>query len=79
MPETRLAVCAFLCRLQEALMSNDRLDFLDLCRAVEEGAETDLSEADRELLIVLHKALTGLKLAVEKALLSSELEKQTTN
>ncbi|MFA5957290.1 hypothetical protein [Hyphomicrobium sp.] len=60
-------------------MSNDRLDFLDLCRAVEEGAHADLSEADRELLIVLHKALSGLKAAVERALLNSPLEKHVTN
>jgi hypothetical protein len=60
-------------------MSDDRLDFLDLCRAVEEGAHTDLSAADRELLIVLHKALSGLKLAVEKALLNSPPENRLTN
>jgi hypothetical protein len=60
-------------------MSDDRLDFLALCRVVEEGAHADLSEADRELLIVLHQALSGLKTAVEKALLSSPLEKQITN
>ncbi|HML28866.1 MAG TPA: hypothetical protein PKE16_08515 [Hyphomicrobium sp.] len=60
-------------------MSNDRLDFLDLCRAVEEGVHSDLSEADRELLIVLHKALSGLKIAVERALLNSPMEKHFTN
>jgi hypothetical protein len=60
-------------------MSDDRLDFLTLCRAVEEGSHTDLSEADRELLIVLHKALSGLKIAVERALLNSSLEKQLNN
>lgn len=60
-------------------MPDDRLDFLDLCRAVEEGAHSDLSEADRELLIVLHKALSGLKLAVERALLNSPMEKHFTN
>ncbi|MFT3732553.1 MAG: hypothetical protein QM780_14230 [Hyphomicrobium sp.] len=60
-------------------MSDHRLDFLDLCRAVEDGAHTDLSAADRELLIVLHKALTGLKSAVERALLNSPIEKHFTN
>ncbi len=60
-------------------MSRDKLDFLDLCRAVEEGAHTDLSQADRELLIVLHAALSGLKTAVERALLSSPLEKHIAN
>ncbi|MET0639057.1 MAG: hypothetical protein ABWZ19_03465 [Hyphomicrobium sp.] len=55
-------------------MSNERLDFLELCRAVEEGAHTNLSEADRELLIVLHRALCGLKSAVERALLTSPIE-----
>ncbi len=60
-------------------MSEDRLDFLDLCRAVEEGSHTDLSTADRELLIVLHKALSGLKIAVERALLNSPIETHMTN
>jgi hypothetical protein len=60
-------------------MPDDKLDFLDLCRAVEEGAHTDLSAADRELLIVLHRALSGLKIAVERALLNSPAEKQMTN
>jgi hypothetical protein len=60
-------------------MSGERLDFIDLCRAVEEGAHTDLSEADRELLIVLHKALSGLKLAVERALLNSPTDKHIAN
>jgi hypothetical protein len=64
---------------EEPTMIAKQLDFIDLCRAVEEGVETDLSAADRELLIILHKALTGLKAAVEKALLSSPIEKHLTN
>jgi hypothetical protein len=60
-------------------MSSEQADFLDLCRAVEEGAHTDLAAADRELLIVLHKALTGLKAAVERALLNSPIEKHIAN
>jgi hypothetical protein len=60
-------------------MAPERLDFIDLCRAVEEGAHTDLSEADRELLIVLHKALTSLKLAVERALMNSPTDKHAPN
>jgi len=60
-------------------MSEDRLDFLDLCRAVEEGAHTDLSAADRELLIILHRALSGLKVAVERALLNSPSETHMSN
>ncbi|MBS0253011.1 MAG: hypothetical protein JSR78_18285 [Proteobacteria bacterium] len=60
-------------------MSDDRLDFLALCRTIEEGAHTDLSEADRELLIVLHKALSGLKVAVERALLNSSMEEHIMN
>jgi hypothetical protein len=60
-------------------MSDDRLNFLDLCGAVEEGAHTDLSAADRELLIALHKALSGLKLAVEKALLNSPVDHHASN
>jgi hypothetical protein len=54
-------------------------DFLELCRAVQEGAETDLSDKDRELLLVLHRALTGLKDAVEKALLGFPVEGRTKN
>lgn len=61
------------------IMSDDRRNFLDLCRAVEESAHADLSEADRELLIVLHKALSGLKVAVERALLNAPMEKHITN
>lgn len=60
-------------------MSPERLDFIDLCRAVEDGAHADLSEADRELLIVLHKALTALKLAVERALMNSPTDKHAAN
>ncbi|MBS0234207.1 MAG: hypothetical protein JSR99_12075 [Proteobacteria bacterium] len=60
-------------------MATDRLNFLELCRAVEEGVQTDLSDADRELLIVLHKALTGLKSAVEKALLNTPFDKHIAN
>ena len=60
-------------------MTDNHLDFLDLCRAVEEGAQTDLSAADRELLIILHKALSGLKLAVEKALVNAPIEKRLSN
>ena len=60
-------------------MSVERLDFVDLCRAVEEGTHTDLNDADRELLIVLHKALSGLKLAVERALVNSPTDKQIVN
>lgn len=60
-------------------MATDRADFLELCRAVEESAETDLSDADRELLIVLHKALTGLKSAVERALLNTPIDRHIAN
>jgi hypothetical protein len=61
------------------IMPNERADFLELCRALDEGAQTDLSDADRELLIVLHKALSGLKTAVERALLNAPSEGQITN
>jgi IS5 family transposase len=60
-------------------MAQDRIDFLDLCRAVEESSHTDLSYADRELLIVLHKALSSLKLSVERALVNTTTEGYASN
>lgn len=60
-------------------MATDHLNFFELCRAVEEGVQTDLSDADRELLIVLHRALTGLKAAVEKALLNAAIDGHVVN
>ncbi len=60
-------------------MATDRLTFLELCQAVEDGVQADLSDADRELLIVLHKALTGLKSAVERALLNTPFDKHIAN
>jgi hypothetical protein len=64
---------------REIFMATDQLNFFDLCRVVEEGVQTDLSNADRELLIVLHRALTGLKTAVEKALLNAAMDEHVVN
>jgi hypothetical protein len=52
----------------------DRSKFLSLCHSVAEAAHDDLSSADREMLLVLHRALSELKVAVEKALLSGSSE-----
>ncbi len=60
-------------------MSTDQLNFFELCRAVEDGVQTDLSNADRELLIVLHRALSGLKAAVEKALVNAAIDEHVVN
>jgi hypothetical protein len=57
-------------------VSVDQFKFLSLCHSVAEAAHGDLSSADRELLLVLHRALSELKAAVEKALLSGSSEER---
>ena len=57
-------------------MSVDQSKFLSLCHSVAEAAHGDLSSEDREMLIVLHRALSELKEAVEKALLSGSREER---
>ena len=57
-------------------MSVDQAKFLSLCHSVAETAHGDLPGADRELLLVLHRALSELKVAVEKALLSGSSEER---
>jgi hypothetical protein len=51
-------------------MNIDYPRFLAVCHAIDEAAEFDLSGADRGMLIALHKALSSLKMTVERALRS---------
>jgi hypothetical protein len=57
-------------------VSVDQSQFLSLCHSIAEAAHGDLSGADRETLIVLHRASSGLKVAVEKSLLSGSSEER---
>ena len=57
-------------------MSIDQSNFLFLCNSVAEAAHSDLSNEDRAKLIALHRALSELKIAVEKALLSGSSEER---
>ena len=57
-------------------MSIDQSKFLSLCHSVAEAAHGDLSSADREMLLVLHRALSELKCDVEKALLCGSSEER---
>ena len=57
-------------------MSVDQSKFLSVCHSVTEAAHGDLSSADREMLIVLHRALSELKVTVEKALLNGSSEER---
>jgi hypothetical protein len=50
--------------------------FLSLCHSVTDAAHGDLSSADREMLLLLHRALSELKDAVEKALLCGSSEER---
>jgi hypothetical protein len=57
-------------------MSVEQTKFLSLCHSLAEAAHGDLSSADREMLLVLHRALSELKVAVEKALLTGSCEER---
>ena len=57
-------------------VSVDQAKFLSLCNSVAEAAHSDLSNEDRAKLIALHRALSELKIAVEKALLSGSREER---
>jgi hypothetical protein len=57
-------------------MSIDRSKFLSLCNSVDEAAHSDLATEDRAKLIALHRALSELKVAVEKALLTGSREER---
>jgi hypothetical protein len=57
-------------------VSVDQSKFLSLCNTVAEAAHGDLSNADREMLLLLRRALSELKVAVEKALLSVSSEER---
>jgi hypothetical protein len=60
-------------------MTIDFRRFLAVCHAIDEAAEFDLSSADRGMLITLHKALSDLKQAVERALRSNPPVDETTD
>jgi hypothetical protein len=57
-------------------MSVDQSKFLSVCHSVAEAAHGDLSSADREMLLVLHRALFELKVALEEALRSGSTEER---
>ncbi len=50
-------------------MSVDKAKFLAMCGSLDEVAETVLAAADREFLLILHRALSDLKATVERMLL----------
>ncbi len=60
-------------------MTIDKAKFLAMCGSLDEVAETDLAAADRELLLVLHRALSELKDTVEKTLLAGRPEERLVN
>ena len=57
-------------------MSVDQSKFLSVCHSLAEAAHGDLSSADSEMLLVLHRALAELKVTVEKALLNGSGEER---
>ncbi len=60
-------------------MAIDKAKFLAMCSSAEMAAEIELSAADRELLLALHRALSDLKMSVERALLEGGTTGQLVN
>lgn len=68
--------CYILIFIEGPGVSVDQSKFLSLCHSVADAAHGDLSSADRGILLVLHRAVSELKVTVEKALLNGSGEER---